>query len=69
MENGRYRNNSAWAFDLDLEDLRDQGISPANNPDIWENWYLTSDGIPGHRAQYWNGTAWVKLDVIKVRMF
>ena len=71
---GRYPLKSAWSFgrcrkSSRLEILRNRTDSPYNNPTIWQDWFLGSDGIGFGIIKRWNGTAWVENTKMRVHAF
>lgn len=73
MANGRYPLKSAWAFRRGgsgkMALLRTEVRSPENEPAMWQDWFLSSDGIGFGVIKRWNGTAWIASQDIRVRWF
>ena len=70
---GRYPLKSAWAFKRGgsgkLALLRTEVRSPENVPDMWQAWFLGSDGIGFGILKRWTGTEWLANNKMKVHYF
>ena len=71
---GRFPYKSAWAFKGGvrsgrLDFLRTEVRTERNNPTMWQDWFLGTDGIGFGIIKRWNGTAWLVCNKLRVHAF